>query len=80
MANPQFESAEEVREVMDKIFALMDADPEMGPKLRDAERPQRFEFADFDVVVNIRAARERRGGQPPLGVDATTSTGSRRCG
>jgi hypothetical protein len=50
-----FESAKELREVVDKIFSLMDADPEMGPKLRDADTPQRFEFSDFDLVVNIRA-------------------------
>ncbi len=52
-----FDSAKELREVMDKIFSLMDADPDMGPKLRDADTPQRFEFTDFDMVVNIRAAR-----------------------
>ena len=28
----------------------------MGPKLRDADVPQRFEFDDVDIVVNIRAA------------------------
>ena len=27
----------------------------MGPQLRDADTPQRFEFTDFDLVVNIRA-------------------------
>jgi hypothetical protein len=42
--------------VMDRIFAMMDDDPEMGPKLRDADVPQRFEFTDVDMVVNIRAA------------------------
>ena len=52
-----FESAKELREVIDEVFWLMDADPEMGPKLRDADTPQRFEFSDFDLVVNIRAAR-----------------------
>ena len=50
-----FESAKELREVIDKIFTLMDTDPDMGPKLRDADTPQQFEFTDFDVVVNIRA-------------------------
>jgi len=54
---PQFRSNEEFREVMDRIFGLMDTDPEMGPKLRDADVPQRFEFQDVDLVVNIRAAR-----------------------
>src|SRR4051795_747468 len=57
-----FESAKEFREVMDKVFSLMDADPDMGPKLRDADTPQRFEFSDFDVVVNIRATRDDEEG------------------
>jgi hypothetical protein len=47
---------------MDEVFSLMDRDPDMGPKLRDADTPQRFEFTDFDVVVNIRAAREGEEG------------------
>jgi hypothetical protein len=51
-----FRSAKEFREVMDRVFTLMDADPEMGPRLRDADVPQRFEFEDVDLVVNIRAA------------------------
>jgi len=29
----------------------------MGPSLRDADVPQRFEFEDFDLVMNIRAGR-----------------------
>ena len=53
-----FRSAEECRKVMDGAFELMSTDPDMGPKLRDAETPQRFEFPDVDLVVNIRAARE----------------------
>ena len=62
MANPQFQSPAEVREVMDKTFALMNDDAEMGPKLKDANVPQRFEFDDVDLVVNIRAAREGEEG------------------
>src|SRR5438270_8310240 len=50
-----FKSIEEFREVMDRTFALMSDDPDMGPKLRDADTPQRFEFTDVDLVVNIRA-------------------------
>ena len=34
----------------------------MGPKLRDADVPQRFEFDDVDLVVNIRAARAGEDG------------------
>ena len=42
--------------MMDKVFDLMSTDPEMGPQLRDAETPQRFEFPDVDMVVNITYA------------------------
>jgi len=52
-----FRSAKEFREVMDRVFALMDEDPDMGPRLRDADVPQRFEFDDVDLVVNVRAAK-----------------------
>jgi hypothetical protein len=50
-----FKSASEFREVMDKTFTIMCEDDEMGPQLRDADTPQRFEFPDLDLVVNIRA-------------------------
>jgi hypothetical protein len=50
-------SAKEFREVMDRVFSMMDADPDMGPRLRDADVPQRFEFEDLDLVLNARAAR-----------------------
>jgi hypothetical protein len=63
MSTPGFRSAAEFREVMDRTFALMSDDPDMGPKLRDADTPQRFEFSDFDLVVNIRAGRP---GEPNL--------------
>ena len=52
----QFSSPKEFREVMDRIFKMMSSDPDMGPKLRDADVPQRFEFSDVDMIVNIRAA------------------------
>ena len=40
----------------------MDADPDMGPKLKAADVPQRFEFTDVDMVVNIRAAEDGEDG------------------
>jgi hypothetical protein len=52
-----FASSDEFQAVIDRVFAMMDEDPDMGPKLRDADVPQRFEFEDVDLVVNIRAAR-----------------------
>ena len=57
MSSTGFRSAAEFREVMDRTFTIMSEDPDMGPKLRDADTPQRFEFPDFDRVVNIRAGR-----------------------
>jgi hypothetical protein len=50
-----FKSSKEFREVMDKTFAIMSEDPKIGPELREADTPQRFEFTDVDMVVNIRA-------------------------
>jgi hypothetical protein len=47
---------------MDGVFRLMDEDSDMGPKLRDANVPQRFEFPDVDMVLNVRAAREGEEG------------------
>ena len=57
-----FESDAQFREVMDRTFALMSEDPSMGPMLRAADVPQRFEFPDADLVVNIRPAREGEDG------------------
>ena len=50
-----FKSPREFVEVMNRTFTLMSEDPEMGPRLRDADTPQRFEFTDLEMVVNIRA-------------------------
>jgi hypothetical protein len=58
-----FNSAEECRQVIDRTFELMSTDPEMGPKLRQAETPQRFEFPDLDLVVNITSRDEVVDGQ-----------------
>jgi hypothetical protein len=58
-----FRSPEEFREVIDRTFATMSEDPEMGPQLREADVPQRFEFGDLDLVVNIRGARAGEDGE-----------------
>ena len=54
----EFKSADEFREVMDRTFELMAQDPKMGPTLRDADTPQRWEFPDLDMVVNVAAAED----------------------
>src|SRR6476469_3299562 len=53
-----FRSAAEAREVIDRAFELMSQDPDMGPQLREADAPQRWEFPDLDLVVNVTAADE----------------------
>lgn len=58
----EFSSPKEFRTIMDWIFSAMSEDPEMGPQLRDADVPQRFEFTDLDLVVNIRAAEDGEDG------------------
>jgi hypothetical protein len=50
-----FQSAEEFREVIDRTFELMSSDPDMGPKLREADTPQRWEFPDLALIVNVAA-------------------------
>jgi hypothetical protein len=84
-----FRSPREFREVMDRIFALMDGDPDMGPRLRDADVPQRFEFEDLDLVVNIRAAtpdedrnlvwewRDEVGWEPKVQMKMSSETANR---
>ena len=57
-----FTSPREFRQVIDRVFEMMSDDPDMGPKLRDADVPQRFEFTDLDLVVNIRAAEDGEDG------------------
>jgi hypothetical protein len=56
-----FKSPQEFREVIDRTFSLMSEDSDMGPKLRDADTPQRFEFSDLDLVVNVRAGGAGEG-------------------
>lgn len=58
----QFDSAQQFRTVIDGVMALMSEDPEMGPKLRDADVPQRYKFDDMGLVVNARAARQGEQG------------------
>lgn len=58
-----FNSVDEFREVIDRTFTIMSEDPEIGTRLREADTPQRFEFPDFDLVVNLRAGRP---GEPNL--------------
>ncbi|HEV3046483.1 MAG TPA: hypothetical protein VGY13_03890 [Solirubrobacteraceae bacterium] len=57
MSSP-FASAQEFREVVDRLFRIMSEDPQMGPRLREADVPQRFEFDDLGLALSVRAGRE----------------------
>jgi hypothetical protein len=56
MSSP-FSSSREFKEVIDRLFTMMSEDPEIGPALREADVPQRFEFDDLDLVINVRARK-----------------------
>ncbi len=58
-----FKSPKEFREVMDRTFGIMSTDPDVGPQLREARTPQRFEFTDLDMVVNVTFAEDADDGQ-----------------
>jgi hypothetical protein len=53
-----FRSPDEFREVMNRAFEIMSSHPDMGPRLREADTPQRFEFPDLELVVNVTASDE----------------------
>jgi hypothetical protein len=53
-----FRSANEFRDVIDRLFTMMSEDGDMGTALREADVPQRFTFEDLGLVVNVRAGRE----------------------
>jgi hypothetical protein len=89
VTSPAFRSTAEFREVMDRIFTLMSDDPEMGPRLRAADVPQRFAFTDMDLVVHVRATRDGEVGnllwtwsddvdwEPRVRMDMTSQTANR---
>ena len=73
---------------MDRTFSIMSEDPEMGPRLREADTPQRFAFTDLDLVVNIRAGQDDEpnlawewtdevGWEPLVRMEMTSDTANR---
>jgi hypothetical protein len=56
MGSP-FASPQEFHDVINRLFQFMSEDPEIGPRLREADVPRRFEFEDLDLVLNVRSGR-----------------------
>jgi len=54
----KLKSTKEFKDAMEAVFTLLSEDPEMGPRLRDADVPQRFDFDDVELVLNARATRD----------------------
>lgn len=48
-----FRSAKEFRGVLDTAMRAIDADPDVGPRLRSAAAPLRFEFPDLKLALNV---------------------------
>lgn len=51
---------DEFKTVMNAAMELMSTDPEMGPKLRRAQTPQRFIFPDVKLILNATASDDDR--------------------
>src|ERR687891_557062 len=51
-----FRSAEELREVLERVLAELDADEISGPLLRASKLRIRFEFPDVGLVLNTASA------------------------
>jgi len=43
--------------VMDRLFEMISEDPAIGVRLREADVPQRFQFDDLGLVLNVRPGR-----------------------
>lgn len=56
-ATPGLRSVAEFVDLVDRVFAMMSEDPEIGARLRDADVSQRMEFPDLALVLNVRAGR-----------------------
>ena len=53
-----FASAEELRQVLERLLIDVDGDERAGPRLRAAKVPQRFVFTDFGLTLDVCAAED----------------------
>jgi hypothetical protein len=52
----QVRSSAELREVLDVVLRAVDRDPEIGPRLRAAAAPLRFELTDPELTLTVQPA------------------------
>ena len=48
-----FESEEQFKSVIERIFQMMNDHPETGPRLHAARAPNRFEFTDYGLRFDV---------------------------
>jgi hypothetical protein len=53
-----FRSAEELREVFDRLLGLVDDDERLGPMFRATRARVRFEFTDHDLDLHVAALQD----------------------
>ena len=51
-----FKDADEVYAVLGRLFREIAADPELGPRFRQANTVVRYEYSDPDSVITVRLA------------------------
>jgi hypothetical protein len=49
-----FKDAEEVYEILGALFREITADPELGPKFRQADTIVRYEYSNPEAVITVR--------------------------
>ena len=54
-----FESEEQFKQVIERIFKLMNDHPDVGPKLFDARAPHLFEFPDMGLRFHVTFTDEK---------------------
>lgn len=58
LAGGTFASADELREVLDRLLASIDSDPEAGPAMRSTGVPCRFVFPDVDTTLSVTGSED----------------------
>ncbi len=58
-----FSSPDEFKTVFEQIFRLMNDHPKIGPALRDAKAPHRFEITDLGLVFYVTWAPKEEEGE-----------------
>jgi hypothetical protein len=56
----RFQNAAELHRVFDRLFDLLSKDPDVGPRLRAKDTPQRYVFTDLGTTLDVWPADAKR--------------------